>query len=77
MEDSKITRFTDLEPNEKPPHPIADAISSNHSFARPVGNFFTVMIKSYGSEESRTEHSGRTNAEVNFVIAIVCRRIFF
>src|SRR2546426_5335188 len=36
MEDSKITRFTDLEPNEKPPHPIADAISSNHSFARPV-----------------------------------------
>src|SRR5207249_10793909 len=35
MEDSKITRFTDLEPNEKPPHPIADAISSNHSFARP------------------------------------------
>ena len=36
MEDSKITRFTDLEPNEKPPHPIADAISSNHGFARPV-----------------------------------------
>src|SRR3989442_6065889 len=36
MEDSKITRFTDLEPNEKPPHPIADAISCNHGFARPV-----------------------------------------
>src|SRR6266702_3776135 len=38
MEDSKNTRFTNLEPNEKSkaPHPAIDAISSNHGFARPV-----------------------------------------
>src|SRR5437763_3612023 len=38
MEDSKNTRFTNLEPNEKSkaPHPTIDAISSNHGFARPV-----------------------------------------
>src|SRR5438093_13521561 len=80
MEDSKITRFTDLEPNEKPPHPIADAISSNHGFARPVvrGKFLYcndqklwVRGVTYGTfrpDQRGSEFHNRDRVETDFLL---------